>query len=157
MARLLTVEENLVGPESKRELATFILPLIGLHAFEEQLGAGVLAKLKRAAELQARVLRSGFQELQKNQLAAALDAVAKAIEERARLFASLETRLPNPVQRAQALLKLCGARALTQGELSAKARRIMMTLMAAPGFFSAYVARQEQEEDRCQQRSGRRT
>ncbi len=146
VARLLTVEENIIGPESKRELAAFILPLIGLHAFEEQLGSGVLPKLKRAAELQERVLRSGFQELQKTQLAAALDAVAKGIEERAKLFASLETRFSNPVERAQALLKLCGAAVLTQGELSAKARRLMMTLMAAPGFFPAYVAQRQQEK-----------
>lgn len=146
VARLLTVEESIIGLESKRELAAFILPLIGLHAFEEQLGAGVLAKLKRAAELQGRVLRSGFQELQKNQLAAALDAVAKTIEERAKLLASLETRFADPAERAQALLKLWGAGAFTQGELGTKARRMMMAMLATPGFLSAYVARQEQEK-----------
>jgi hypothetical protein len=146
IARLLTVEENIIGAENKRELATFILPLIGLHAFEEQQGAGVLTKLKRVAELQGRVLRSGFQEMQMNQLATALDAVAKAIEERARLLASLETRFPDPVDRALALLKLGGAGAFTQGELQKKARRFMMVILAVPGFFSAYVTRQEQDK-----------
>jgi hypothetical protein len=146
VARLLTVEENIVGVESKRELATFILPLIGLHAFEEQLGSGVLAKLKRVGELQGRVLRSGFPDVQKNHLAAALDAVAKTIEERAKLLASIEARFADPVDRAQALLKLSAAGALTQGEVQTKARRLMMAALGAPGFFSAYVARQEQEK-----------
>ena len=146
VARLLTVEENIIGPENKRELATFILPHIALHAFEEQLGSGVLAKLKRVAELQGRVLRSGFQDLQKNQLSSALDGVAKSIEEKAKILASIETRFANPVERAQALLKLAGAGALTQGEVQMKARKIILTALASPGFFSAYVARQQQDK-----------
>ena len=146
VARLLTVEENNNGPENKRELATFILPHIALHAFEEQLGNGVLAKLKRLAELQARVLRSGFQDVQKNHLAAALDNVAKSIEERAKLLASIETRFSNPVERAQALLKLASAGALTQGDVQTKARKMLMAALASPGFFSAYVAKQQQDK-----------
>jgi hypothetical protein len=148
VARLLTVEENIIGAENKRELATFILPQITMHNFDEQAGNGVLAKLKRVAELQARVLRSGFQEVQKNHLAAALDGVAKSIEERARLLASLETRFTNPVDRAQALLKLAGAGALTQGELQTKARKLIMAALASPGFFVAYVAKQQQDRER---------
>jgi hypothetical protein len=148
VARLLTVEENIIGAENKRELATFILPHIALHAFEEQLGNGVLAKLKRVAELQARVLRSGFQDVQKNHLAAALDGVAKSVEERAKLLASIETRFSSPVDRAQALLKLAGAGALTQGDVLTKARKMLVAALASPGFFSAYVARQQQDKER---------
>jgi hypothetical protein len=148
VARLLTVEENIIGAENKRELATFILPQITMHNFEEQAGNGVLAKLKRVAELQTRVLRSGFQEVQKNHLAAALDGVAKSIEEKARLLASLETRFPSPVERAQALLKLAGAGALTKGELQMKARKMIMAALASPGFFAAYVAKQQQDKER---------
>jgi hypothetical protein len=148
VARLLTVEENIIGAENKRELATFILPHIALHAFEEQLGNGVLAKLKRVAELQARVLRSGFQDVQKNHLSATLDGVAKSIEERAKLLASIETRFANPVERAQALLKLAGAGALPQGDLHAKARKMLMAALASPGFFAAYVEKQQQDKER---------
>ena len=145
VARLIAVEENIVGPETKRELATFILPLIGLRAFEEQLGASVLQKLKRVAELQARVLRSGFQEVQKNQLAAALDGIAKTIEERARVFASIETKFADPVDRAIALLKVARAGAMAEGVVRTKARKLMMAALATPGFFSHYFARMQQE------------
>jgi hypothetical protein len=146
VGRLLAAETKIVGAESKRELATFILPLISLHAFEEQLGAGVLAKLKRVAELQNRVLRSGFQDVQKNQLVSALDAVAKTIEECAKLFSSIETRFADPVERAQALLKLASAGALAMGEVQTKARRVMMATLGTPDFFSAYVARQQKDK-----------
>jgi hypothetical protein len=144
--RLLTVEESIVGAENKRELATFILPLIGARAFEEQLSGGVLPKLKRVVELQRRVLCSGFQEVQKNQLAAALDAVARAIEERVRLLASLEARVTDPVDRAQALLKLWHAGTITQGELQEKVRRMMIATLATRGFFTAYAARRGKEK-----------
>lgn len=146
VARLLTVEENIIGAENKRELATFILPQITSHNFEEQLGTGVLTKLKRVVELQARVLRSGFQEVQKNHLAAALDGVAKSIEDRAKLLASIEARFANPVERAQALLKLAGAGALTQGDVLTKARKMLMAALSSPGFFAAYVAKQQQDK-----------
>jgi len=89
LERLLTVEENIIGAENKRELATFIMPLITSQGFESQLPQGVVARLQRIVVLQDRVLHAGFQEVQMNQLAAALDAVAKGIEDRARLLASL--------------------------------------------------------------------
>ena len=145
VARLIAVEENIVGPENKRELATFILPLIALRAFEEQLGSGVLQKLKRLTELQARVLRSGFQGLQKNQVSAALDGVARGIEERARVFASIETKFADPLDRAIALLRIASAGALTVGDVQTKARKLMMATIATPGFFERYVARKQQE------------
>jgi len=145
VARLIAVEEDIVGPENKRELATFVLPLIGLRAFEEHLGASALQKLKRVAELQARVLRSGFQEVQKNQLATALDGVAKTIEERARVFASIETRFADPVDRAIALLKVASAGALAAGTVQTKARKLMMATLASRGFLSSYVSRKQQE------------
>ena len=53
VARLLTVEENIIGPENKRELATFIMPHDHLHAFEEQ------AAQRRAREAEARGRASG--------------------------------------------------------------------------------------------------
>jgi hypothetical protein len=145
--RLLAAEQSIVGAESKRELATFIVPLIGLRAFEEQLGSGVMAKLKRIAELRDRVFRSGFPEVQKNQLASALAGVAKTIEERARLLASLETRVTDPVERAHTLMALSAAGALTQADMQAKARRIMNATLAAPGFLSAYVMRRRHDNE----------
>ena len=92
------------------------------------------------------MLRSGFQDVQKNHLAAALDGVAKSIEERAKLLSSIETRFSNPVERAQALLKLAGAGALTQGDVQMKGRKMLMATLASPGFFAAYVARQQQDK-----------
>ena len=50
------------------------------------------------------------------------------------------------MERAQALLKLAGAGALTQGDVQTKARKMLMGALASPGFFAAYVARQQQDK-----------
>ncbi|HXJ01206.1 MAG TPA: hypothetical protein VNH44_08275 [Micropepsaceae bacterium] len=147
LERLLVVEENIVGAENKRMLSTFMMPIITSNNFEDQLSAGapVAQRLRRVAELQERVLRSGFQDVQKNQIAVALDAVAQRIETRAKFLASIEARITNPIERAQTLLKLCAAGIFTQGDLMMKARRLLIASLAKPGFLSTYIAQLEQE------------
>jgi hypothetical protein len=147
LERLLVVEENIVGAENKRTLSTFMMPIITSNSFEDQLlpGAPVPQRLRRVTELQERVLRSGFQEVQKNLIAVALDAAAQRIESRAKFLASIETRIANPIERAQTLLKLCAAGIFTQGDLTMKARRLLMASLAKPGFLATYIAQLEQE------------
>ncbi len=147
LERLLVVEENIVGAENKRTLSTFMVPMITSNGFETQLAPGgpTRQRLRRVAELQERVLRSGFQEVQKKQIASALDKVAQRIDERARFLASIEAKSSNPIERVETLLKLCIAGVFTQGDLMTKARRILMTCLAKPGFMLTYVAQLERE------------
>ncbi|HEY4264689.1 MAG TPA: hypothetical protein VGM72_05180 [Micropepsaceae bacterium] len=147
LERLLVVEENIVGAENKRMLSAFMMPIITSNNFEELLlaGAPVAQRLRRLAEIQERVLRSGFQEVQKNQIAMALDTVAQRIEVRAKFLASIETRIANPIERAQTMLKLCAAGIFTQGDLMMKARRLLMASLAKPGFLATYIAQLEHE------------
>lgn len=147
LERLFVVEENIVGAKNKRTLSTFVMPIITSNNFEDQLCAGAPTpqRLRRVAELQERVLSSGFQDFQKNQIAVALDGVALRIEERTKFLASIEARLVNPIERAQTLLKLCAAGVFTQGDLMMKARRLLISSMAKPGFLAAYIAQLEQE------------
>lgn len=146
--RLLTVEENLIGVENKRTLCSFIMPIISANSFEDQLCAGgtPVQRLKRARALQDRALRSSFQDIEKNQIAGAIDAVAVRIEKRAGLLASLDGKIANPVERAQAILKLYYANVFTQGELSNKARRALLAALGKPGFLAGYVAQAEREK-----------
>jgi hypothetical protein len=98
------------------------------------------------AELQERVLRSGFQEIQRKQIAAALDAAAVRIEDRTKFFVSLEARVPNSVDRVQTLMKLCSGGFFTQGELMTKARRVLLSFIGKPGFLMAYIRQMEREK-----------
>jgi len=146
LERLLTVEENIVGAENKRTLSTFMIPIIGSNGFENELypGSPARQRLRRLAELQERVLRSGFQEVQKKQIAAALDKVALRIDERSRFLASIEARVANPNERMDMIFKLCTAGVFTQGGLTTKARQILMGCLAKPGFLGSYIVQLEQ-------------
>ena len=151
LERLLVVEENIVGAENKRTLSSFMVPMIISNGFENQLcsGAPIPQRLRRVAELQERVLRSGFQDVQKNQIAVALDTVAQRIDERSRFLASIEAKTTDPIDRVETLLKLCSAGVFTQGDLMMKARRLLMGCLTKPGFLSTYIAHLE-----CQRSSG---
>jgi hypothetical protein len=145
--RLLTVEENVVGAENKRTLASFIMPIVTSNGFEAQLlaAAPVPQRLRRVVELQERVLRTGFPEIEKNQIAIALDSVALHIDERSKFLASLESRIANPAERAQTLLRFFVAGIFTQGDFTMKARRLLMTSLAKPGFLVSYTEKLGQE------------
>ena len=145
--RLLTIEENIIGAESKRTLAIFVMPIVTAHSFEEQLCAGAppLQRLRRAAELQARVLRSGLQDPQKKQIVSHIDAVAVRIEMRAGILDAIGKRMTSPAERAQAILKLFASATFTQGDLETKARRKLLAALGKPGFFSGYVEQLEKE------------
>jgi hypothetical protein len=123
-----------------------VIPIISANSFETELYAGspTRLRLRRVAELQERVLRSGFQEVQKNQIASALDKVAQRIDERSRFLASIETRVANPNERMDMIFKLCTAGVFTQGALMTKARQLLIACLAKPGFLVSYTAQLEQ-------------
>lgn len=143
--RLIAVEENIVGPENKRRLAEFIVPIITALAFETHFQnpkLPVLLRLQTLAKLQARVLRSGLQENQKQEIAALLDKTATEVEKHAKLFESLLANVANPVGRATKLLKLCTEGYVTEGHLAARARELVVVQLSQPGFLTGYTAQQ---------------
>jgi hypothetical protein len=145
LERLFLIEENIIGAENKRQLAAFALPLIASSAFETHFlfsKAPVLERLMRLASLQARVLRSGFQDIPKMEIANALDHMACEAEARAKLLEAVEAKSANHVDKTIAVLRLCTAGVFTEGRLSAKARGLVLRHIGQPGFLSGYVASQ---------------
>jgi hypothetical protein len=143
LARLLFVEENIIGAENKRRLAEFIAPTITAPSFEahfQNAKVPVLARLQALANLQLRVRRSGLQEDQRAEIADLLDRLACDIEARNKLLDSVIANAPGPVERAGTLLKLCTGTFLTEGRLSARAREMVVAQLAKPGFLTGYTA-----------------
>jgi hypothetical protein len=141
LERLLLIEENIIGVENKRQLAFFAIPILTSAAFETHFVAGKtppLTRLKRLAELQARVRRSGFQEKERGDICEILDRIAFEVEARSKILTSIE-KIPNPVEKAVAALRLCVEGMVTEGRLSAKARAIVIASLAQPGFLTGYV------------------
>jgi hypothetical protein len=61
---------------------------------------------------------------------------------RAKLFESLDAKHQNHVEKAQTLLKLTMGGFFTEGALSARARDVILSCLATPGFLTGYFANQ---------------
>ena len=141
--RLLFVEDNVIGAENKRRLASFIVPMVSGATFETHFlnsKTPPLARLQRLAQLQTRVHRSSFQDTERREICDRLDKIASQVEARVRLFDSIEARPGGAVEKATTILKLCTGGLLTEGALSAKARALVVGYLGQPGFMAGYIA-----------------
>ena len=99
-----------------------------------------MARLQRLAALNEHVRRSSFQENQRAEIAARLDRIACDIEARCKLFESIDAKPVNHVDKAVTILRLITAGSFTEGQLSARARELVVSYLSKPGFLTGYVA-----------------
>jgi hypothetical protein len=143
LERLLMVEENVIGQENKRNLGSFVIPIVTSAAFETrflQAKTTPVSRLARLAELQGRVRRSTFQDIQRREIGEILDKFACRIEAQVKLFDSIETKSATPVEKAISVLKLFTGNLLTEGKMSARGREIILSCLGKPGFLTGYTA-----------------
>jgi hypothetical protein len=141
--RLLMVEENIIGQENKRNLGDFVMPIVTSAAFESYFIQGrttPLSRLARLTELQGRVRRSAFQDIQRREIGEMFDKLACQIEAHTKLFDSIEARSTNPVEKAVSVLKLFTGNMLPDGKMSARGREIILGCLGKPGFLTGYAA-----------------
>jgi hypothetical protein len=147
LERLLFVEENIIGAENKRQLASFVTPVLTAASFETHFLNGktpVMARLQRLAQLQTRVRRSGFQENQRAEMSDLIDKLANELELRAKIFEAVEAKPGSPVEKATMILRFCTGGVLTEGRLSGRARELVLGYLGKPGFLTGYIAQSAQ-------------
>ncbi|HVW73579.1 MAG TPA: hypothetical protein VHC39_08065 [Rhizomicrobium sp.] len=146
--RILFVEDNIIGAENKRQLSTYVMPILNSAAFENHFQnpkVPLLQRLQRLAQLQARVRRSGFIEVTREDICGRMDHLAMQMEARGKLFDSIEARNSSNVEKAQTLIKLATGGILTEGQLAARARELILAHLSRPGFLTGYMAIQTKE------------
>ncbi|MGH6869904.1 MAG: hypothetical protein ACREHE_00220 [Rhizomicrobium sp.] len=146
LERLFLIEENIIGAENKRQLAAYAMPLIASSAFEAHFlfaKTPVAERLRALVALQARALRSGFQDIPKAEIVGALDRAACDVESRAKLLDSVEARATSNVDKAIAILRLSLAGLFTEGQLATRARNLLLRHIGQPGFLTGYIAIQQ--------------
>jgi hypothetical protein len=146
--RLLFVEDNIIGAENKRQLSNYVMPILTSAAFDnffQNHRMPLMQRLQRLAQLQTRVNRSGFIDVTRQEIAARLDFQAVQVEARGKLFESIEAKPTSAVEKAQTLIKLMTGGVLTEGQLSAKARDLILIYLSRPGFLTSYVAARAKE------------
>ena len=152
IARILQLEENVIGIENKRRLAGFVAPQLTDYAGQTFFIDGklpILDRLKRLASLQARVLRSGFQEIEKRNLAEAIDTLAVKAEAKAKLLDGVAPKHMPQVKRTLALLDLFASEAVTEGEFAKRVRREISPGLKEPDFVPAFVMRSGTEQQKA--------
>jgi hypothetical protein len=143
--RLLFVEENILGIENKRQLASFVIPVLNSAAFEnffQNQKTPLLQRLKRLTQLQRRVMRASFVDVQQLEIATRMDRLACEIAGRAKLFENLAAKNQSQAEKTATLLKLLTGSFLTEGTLAEKARDGVLACLATPGFLTGYFAGQ---------------
>ncbi|HUO97430.1 MAG TPA: hypothetical protein VMU01_02110 [Rhizomicrobium sp.] len=143
LERLLFMEENIIGAENKRLLATFVIPIVTSAVFEDHFTSPktpLTARLQRLAALNLRVHRSGFQENQRDEIARIVDRIACGVEAKGGLLESINKSSRSHVEKANVLLSYFNANTFTEPALSAKARELVVGYLTKPGFLQEYVA-----------------
>lgn len=140
---LLTIEESIIGAENKRQLANVMLPIITGAPFMNRFlepTMPILVRLHRLVELQQRVLRSGIQDNKRREIAQAIDKHACEAENRSRILETIAAKNTSPVEKVVTVLKLFTSDMLTEGQLSHKARGLILSHLGKPGFVADYAA-----------------
>jgi hypothetical protein len=142
---VLGFESVITGAANKRALSLYALSLVTAHNFESAMAVEYrgIPKLRRLADLQARILNSGLSEPSRQEMAALLDGAASRLETQGRYLAGVDARIADPAERVETYLRLFAAGVFTQGLLVRKARRALLLALAQPGFASRYAERRE--------------
>jgi len=146
--RILFVEDNIIGAENKRQLSNYVMPVLNSAAFENifhNAKVPLVQRLQRLAQLQARVRRSGFIDVTRDEISGRIDHMAVQMEARGKLLESIQARPTSAVDKAQTLLKLMVGGMLTEGVLANKARNLILGHLSQPGFLTGYMATQAKD------------
>ena len=146
--RILFVEDNIIGAENKRQLSNYILPVLNSAAFENifhNAKVPLVQRLQRLTQLQARLRRSGFIDVTRDEICNRIDSMAVQMEARGKLFESIQARPTTALDKAQTLLKLMVGGMLTEGALANKARAMILGHLSQPGFLTSYMAAQAKD------------
>lgn len=143
LERLCQIEEHIIGQENKRNLGAFVMPVLQSAHFENHfLRSSIppMQRLARLTELQLRVRRSAFQDIQRREIGEALDRIACQIEAHIKLFETVQSKSPEACERVNALLRLFSGKVLTEGHMAGRARAMILSCIEVPGFLTNYTA-----------------
>jgi hypothetical protein len=143
LERLLFVEDNIIGAENKRRLVDFVMPVLAGQSFKSHFqnpALPVMQRLQTLASLQAHVLRSGFQDNQREAMAERLDALADDVAARGKIVETICTKSGNAVQAVVKIVSLINSGMFTEGRLRARARQEILRQVGRPGFLVGYTA-----------------
>lgn len=134
ITRLLSMEDNLVGEMNKKKLASYVRARLGSNSAEAWFCRGPgqpLERLARLTRLQERALNGTFPQADKEEMAAAFDALGLKVLDHTRIIERIAGSPQPALTRAGALLKLAAQGVLPQGRCLTDAHARAMRLLAS--------------------------
>ncbi|MCG8443139.1 MAG: hypothetical protein MI723_15145 [Caulobacterales bacterium] len=126
LARMIELEDNIVGDHNKRKLASYLRARMGAHPTERWFvydKTPILHRLAELANLQRRLAASGFSDQDRAEVGGLIDAMALKAEGEGRLFDTIDARPLPPLDKAATFLRLAAKGALPAGGLVDEAKR----------------------------------
>jgi hypothetical protein len=148
--KLFDLEENIVGAASKREIVSHVMSTLSAHQTDVFFVDGsdpVITRLSSLSKLQARVLKSAFQENNVEHIAEALDKIACDAERGGKVLDAIKGKKCGNAQKVMYLLKLLTSSVFTEGKLSAKVRQLIKQLMQDKSFLPDLMVHGGDEKD----------
>lgn len=140
--KLFFIESCITDPRSRYAIADMIFRFATAESFSlrfQTTQIPLTKRLHRLTQLNQYALNSRFDKDQKLRMAAIFDNLAFAQAEEARLFDIILAQKSTPAQKFMMICKLFAAGNITEGKLSAKARKTVQALLKQDGFISGYA------------------
>ncbi len=134
IARLIAMEDNLVGDENKRRLAGYVRQRLRTHASETWFARGPgqpLERLARLTALQQRAKKGTFAAVEKAEMSEAFDQMGLMVIREAKLFERIGQSSRPVLDRAAGLLKIAAQGVLPEGRCREDARFRAMALVTS--------------------------
>lgn len=131
--RLYRMEDNLVGDQNKKKLASYIRAKLKSPMAESYFirGSGSpFERLSRLTALQSRAANGAFSAEDKTELAEAFDQVGMMILDETKILSRLTSSQQPPLEQARALLKLAAGGVLPTGRCAQDAQARAMRILA---------------------------
>ncbi len=142
LEKLLDLEENIVGTANKRAVGKFLLGLLSSPRTEQYFLSNkesVSTRLQHLTNVQRRVMKSSFQENNKESMLDGIDRIANDIEERTGMLKSIKAKKISPAEKAFILLRLLTSSIIPEGQLSEKARLMVRQLIRDASFMPSLM------------------
>ncbi|MAL08120.1 MAG: hypothetical protein CMF74_00445 [Maricaulis sp.] len=132
IARLLALEENIVGAQNKKKLAGYVRACLGAHRTESWFTRGpgnALDRLSRLASHQKRAMRGHYPEEELDDLAGTFDALGRKVLESSNLLDQVASSDRPVLDRVTSLLRLASTGVLPVGFCTTDAKERAMKLL----------------------------
>lgn len=153
---LFAIESCISDAHSRYRIADMIFRTTAAASFQQTFQSPAIPmaeKLRRLADLTRSALASGFDEDQRQKMAATFDNLAYDLAMKSNLFEGIDQCCKNTAQKCITVARLFHGGNIAEGRLARAARKRIMTYIRQPGYLEQYIAYRTQRDGKPPERT----